>query len=151
MMTAEALRRDIGAAMAALGDLNALLDEERVLIERRQPEALEALAGEKMRLLGELEQHNPATRAGPSMAAVEAQVTALADPGLSGLWEDFTAALRSLRRANERNGIVIHSGLQTLVAELDILHGGTPQERTAVYDAGGRHRRGGAGRLSTRA
>lgn len=150
-MNVEALRQDITAARSTLATLQALLDEERELIERRQATELQALAERKTRALAELQHNNPATRAGLDMADLQARVDALADADLASQWQAFTAALRELRQANERNGLAIRRGLGTVNGELDILRGGPAGGESGLYNAGGQRNNTGAGQLFTRA
>ncbi len=150
-MDAGALRRDVAAARATLAGLQVLLDEERLLIERRQATELRELAERKTRALAELQQNNPATRAGIGMADLQTRIDTLADASLSAQWQAFAADLRELRQANERNGLAIRRGLETVNSELDILRGGSAGGDDGLYDAGGQRDHTGAGHLFTRA
>lgn len=154
MTTSAGLREIVAEAQAAVTPLQALLEEESRLLGQRDVSGLAALAERKTRLLRELEARDPGRRLGLELDEVEARVTASGDGTLRAQWDAFTAALRGLRQANERNGIAIRRGLETVSMELGILHGAddpASAKSGGDYDARGQTQRKESAYLSTRA
>jgi flagellar biosynthesis/type III secretory pathway chaperone len=150
-MDPQALQRDIDAARDTLATLRELLEEERHLIETRQADALQAVAERKVQALAELQKRDPAARAGVVASELEQRIASAGNSKLSELWRAFVAELQALRRANERNGVAIRRGLDTVTTELNVLRGGGACTDEGVYDAGGQRNSTGAGLLDTRA
>jgi flagellar biosynthesis/type III secretory pathway chaperone len=150
-MDPQSLQRDIDAARDTLGTLRNLLEEERHLIETRQADALQAVAERKVQALAELQERDPAAKAGVVASELEQRIASAGSVELAELWRAFVAELQALRRANERNGVAIRRGLDTVTTELNVLRGGSACAEDGVYDAGGQRNSTGAGLLDTRA
>lgn len=147
----EQLSRDLDAALATLGELGDLLEHERSLLATRAADELPAAAERKHGLLERLERLNPVGRSGATAAAIEAELERRGDDATLSRWRRFLDALGRVRRDNERNGIAIRRGLETVTTELGLLHGAARVESANTYHADGRSTAPGSVHLSTRA
>ncbi len=120
--------RDLTRALA-----DALERERGLIAAHGAPEAFEALAEEKLGLLGRLEALGPWNRETTDD---------------SPEWAALRASLEDLHRLNERNGIAIARVLGALRDELALLTG---QDRNAETYRPGGAQSGSGGRMHTRA
>lgn len=138
-------------AQAALDELRAAIAREHELLGGGDPEALEAVADTKRELIDRLGALDPATRSGLTPQAYEAAVIDSGDEATLARWRRFLDTLRAMRQENERNGIAIRRGLETVSAGMDILRGVAPSAGAATYGADGLSGGGSDRHLSTRA
>jgi flagella synthesis protein FlgN len=135
---------DIGTAQRLLE----LIDTEFQAMGERDLPRLEQILGEKLPLLGLLDQHGAARASllsAQQLSADRAGLETLAsrrDDGaeLLARSEELNRLLESCRNANQRNGRLIRANQASLKSVLGILRGG---ETPGLYDS-----RGGAARIA---
>lgn len=135
---------DIGTAQRLLE----LIDAEFQAMGERDLPRLEQILGEKLPLLGLLEQHGTARSqllAAQQLSADRAGLEALASRSADGTEllsrsDELNALLEQCRDANQRNGRLIRANQASLKSVLGILRGG---ETPGLYDS-----RGGAARIA---
>lgn len=135
---------DIGTAQRLLE----LIDAEFQAMGERDLPRLEQILGEKLPLLGLLEQHGTARSqllAAQQLSADRAGLEALASRSANGAEllsrsDELNALLEQCRDANQRNGRLIRANQASLKSVLGILRGG---ETPGLYDS-----RGGAARIA---
>jgi flagella synthesis protein FlgN len=135
---------DIGTAQRLLE----LIDAEFQAMGERDLPRLEQILGEKLPLLGLLDQHG-STRSklltAQQLSADRAGLETLASRSANGAEllarsEELNQLLESCRDANQRNGRLIRANQASLKSVLGILRGG---ETPSLYDS-----RGGAARIA---
>jgi flagella synthesis protein FlgN len=135
---------DIGTAQRLLE----LIDAEFEAMGERDLPRLEQILGEKLPLLGLLDQHGAARSkllVEQQLSADRAGLEAFANRSASGAElldrsNELNQLLESCRNANQRNGRLIRANQASLKSVLGILRGG---EMPGLYDS-----RGGAARIA---
>jgi flagellar biosynthesis protein FlgN len=135
---------DIGTAQRLLE----LIDAEFQAMGERDLPRLEQILGEKLPLLGLLDQHGTARSkllAAHQLSADRAGLETLASRSTDGAEllarsDELNRLLESCRDANQRNGRLIRANQASLKSVLGILRGG---ETPGLYDS-----RGGAARIA---
>lgn len=148
------LDRLIGEELAALAELERLLDTEReVLVKNDSPEAIEDVCARRQDCMGGLLRIQDERRSALRMLGFEADRHGLerlmreCDPQrtLPARWGECAERARRCREINDFNGAMVASRIRRVTGMLEILTGRKPE--TPVYGRQGQQAWVGAGRL----
>jgi flagellar biosynthesis/type III secretory pathway chaperone len=134
-----------------LADLEDLLEREQTLLGQRDAEPLEQVAAEKIDALGGLEKLERERRALLAAAGTDGMGPRSDESPVTGKWRALSERLARVRLQNERNGLAIQRRAEQVRTLLSIVHGGSGDTSTPVYDAAGSTSSGDRGRILSRA
>ena len=140
-MTTDALLNALSAETTAIGAFSALLGEEQQALVSGTLDALPELTERKTRAVAELatlgrerDAQLEALGYSPDEAGVAA--AAAADARIESAWQALLAAALDAKRANDTNGVLIHTRLTYTQQALNVLYG--PEKNAPLYGPDGR-------------
>lgn len=133
----QAVAATLQRELDGMNRLEAVLGQEQDALRRRDAQALSTLAGEKQRLVDEIELPGRERQALLQGTAGDVGHTLIATrPALQALWQELQGAVQRCQAQNQVNGILLEKGRQQAQQLLALLLG-QPAQQEPLYNARG--------------